>query len=457
MNRIYSLGCSTVHADEGVVRCGDDVVPLPPKAFHVLSVLLERPGEVLTKRALMDAVWGDAAVEEANLTQSIYQLRRTFRERDPAVRIETVPRLGYRLVVAPPALRTGRSGARRLFAATLAAAFLTAVPAAMWWHRSTQPSVDVPSSYALGYYYWSNAKSASDDRRAIVYFRQAIAQEPRSALGYAGLAEAYTSLAVRSIGSAQMVVDARAAFSAARTAVAVDPSSADAHAAFGQAHAVFGDPGVALRELRRATELDPTLVEARTWYGEALMVAGDGGDATKQFEAALAQDSSWTQAADDLALLAYLRRDDARAQAFARQSLEQNPHDFGATFTLALAQGRGARPAAERELRALAHVGGEGNVAVEALLCYYESEDHDWTQARVAFARAQTVIRNRGVIYDPSVIVSLAGALAAMHQSATAFAWLARVEVPIRKLFAADPRLDALHGSPSFARWLRAS
>jgi len=74
-----------------VLRDGQ-VVPLPGKAFDVLLVLLRRAGEVVTKDELMKAVWPDTFVEEGNLTQTVFVLRKAVGES----LILTVPRLGYR-------------------------------------------------------------------------------------------------------------------------------------------------------------------------------------------------------------------------------------------------------------------------------------------------------------------------------------------------------------------------
>lgn len=439
-----TLNRCTLHLGERIVCCGDHIVPLPPKAFEVLAALVEHRGDVVAKSALMDAAWADTAVEESNLAQSIYQLRRVLRDWDPCVRIETVPRRGYRLVVNrnEPSPALARKSLRRVFAGLAAAAVLVAL-CTFWWrgsHRGTGPP---PASYALGYYYWSHAKSASDTRKAIAYFDRAVAQAPDSALAYAGLADAYLSLAVRHIGTLEMTLDARQAFQAAREAVALDASSADAHAALGQAHSIFGDAGIAARELRRAVDLDPTLVEAHTWYGELLMGQARIPEAQAQFRDALAINTSWTDAGDNLALLAYLQRDDDEAEAYAEQSLAQDPHDAGAQFTLALAEGKRDRRSAEQLLMTLARA-HPGQVAVEALLSYYESEDGDPVHARQHLDLAEQAVRKQGAVQDPSAIVSLAAALAARNHAAIAFAWLSRIDPSARKLFANDARLDVL-------------
>lgn len=74
-------------------------VALKPKVIDTLLVLLENRGRVMTKEALMQALWPDRFVEEANLTQNIYALRGALRQREAgAAYVETIPRRGYRFV-----------------------------------------------------------------------------------------------------------------------------------------------------------------------------------------------------------------------------------------------------------------------------------------------------------------------------------------------------------------------
>ncbi len=71
-------------------------VPITPKALSILLVLLEQAGEVVEKSGLIDEVWGDTHVSEANLTQNIFALRKSLGERanDPRY-VVTVPGRGY--------------------------------------------------------------------------------------------------------------------------------------------------------------------------------------------------------------------------------------------------------------------------------------------------------------------------------------------------------------------------
>src|SRR5438874_6340872 len=72
-----------------------EVVPLKAKAVDTLLLLIGSRGDVVEKDDLMKSLWPDSFVEEANLTQNIYTLRKALGE---GSYIETVPRRGYRFV-----------------------------------------------------------------------------------------------------------------------------------------------------------------------------------------------------------------------------------------------------------------------------------------------------------------------------------------------------------------------
>ncbi|MHB8723231.1 MAG: winged helix-turn-helix domain-containing tetratricopeptide repeat protein [Steroidobacteraceae bacterium] len=75
---------------------GGELVPLPPKAVEVLTELVRKPGSVVGKPELIEAVWPATFVEEANLNQMIFLLRRAFGDDGGGEYIATVPRRGYR-------------------------------------------------------------------------------------------------------------------------------------------------------------------------------------------------------------------------------------------------------------------------------------------------------------------------------------------------------------------------
>ena len=82
-------------------------VPLSPKAFDTLVVLVERAGRLVDKSELMQAVWPDAFVEEIGLARNISVLRKALNQDPDGVQyIETVPKRGYRFT-APVTAREG--------------------------------------------------------------------------------------------------------------------------------------------------------------------------------------------------------------------------------------------------------------------------------------------------------------------------------------------------------------
>src|SRR5215813_8882524 len=72
-------------------------ISLPPKVIETLLVLIVNRGKIVSKDELMNKVWADAVVEESNLSQYLYRLRKTLGDRaDGEPYIETLRRRGYR-------------------------------------------------------------------------------------------------------------------------------------------------------------------------------------------------------------------------------------------------------------------------------------------------------------------------------------------------------------------------
>ncbi len=81
------------------LRETDELVPLTPKAIDLLLFLVENRGKVLTKDQLLETVWGNSFVEESNLSQTIFVLRKTLGENTKTPRfILTSQGLGYQFI-----------------------------------------------------------------------------------------------------------------------------------------------------------------------------------------------------------------------------------------------------------------------------------------------------------------------------------------------------------------------
>jgi TolB-like protein/Tfp pilus assembly protein PilF len=103
MNRqpyyVYEFGPFRLNPPERLLLHESTSVPLTPKVFDTLVVLVRNSGHVVSKDELMREIWPDTNVEEANLTQNVSMLRKVFGLRDKGnIYIKTIPKLGYRFV-----------------------------------------------------------------------------------------------------------------------------------------------------------------------------------------------------------------------------------------------------------------------------------------------------------------------------------------------------------------------
>ena len=102
---VYEFGRFCLDLDEHRLTRDGLPVPLTPKVFDLLRVLVENAGHLIEKDRLLKEVWSDAFVEEANLNRAISVLRKALGETAGERFIETVPKKGYRFV-APVRLRS---------------------------------------------------------------------------------------------------------------------------------------------------------------------------------------------------------------------------------------------------------------------------------------------------------------------------------------------------------------
>jgi TolB-like protein/DNA-binding winged helix-turn-helix (wHTH) protein/Tfp pilus assembly protein PilF len=140
--RAYAFGPYRLEIPTHQLSKNGDPIPLAPKAFQTLLALIERRDRVVDKAELMRLVWPDSFVEEANLTQTIFVLRRTLGESpDGKPFIDTLPRRGYRFVadgreeIAKPAARAARPAGLRTRGAWIATV-LVAAAVIVWFGTS---------------------------------------------------------------------------------------------------------------------------------------------------------------------------------------------------------------------------------------------------------------------------------------------------------------------------------
>ena len=386
----YSFGPFRLLPSEHLVLRGDTAIPLAPKSFDLLVVLVARHGQLLTRDELMQAIWPDSFVEEINLTVNISLLRKALGEQpDGRQYIATVPKRGYRfdapvtesglaaeagspfasLPPSPPATSlesdptpsAPTEGQSPSFAATRfpvrwpVIALLVLIAAGIAWiayrrlanPKSTQAThLASPASgttnpqarelYTQGREYWSR-RSADAIQRSIDLFQQAIAIDPNYAAAYAGLADAY--ILAGSYGNSFLAPKTAMprAKEAAEKALALDNNSAEGHTSLAYIKLTYDwDWKGAEEEFRRALDLNPKYVTAHHWYSHELMAEGRVQESHLQSEEALNLEPTNVLMNEHMAWHHMMAREYDRSIPQALKTIELDPNFVQAHRVLAL-------------------------------------------------------------------------------------------------------------------------
>ena len=112
-NGHYNFGPFYLDQAERLLRRDGVKVPLTPKVFDTLLILIENAGRLVTKEYLLQKVWPDTFVEEANLSVNIAALRKALGGNGESDYIETLPKRGYRFVAKVSSERWQKPAATR--------------------------------------------------------------------------------------------------------------------------------------------------------------------------------------------------------------------------------------------------------------------------------------------------------------------------------------------------------
>ena len=110
---IYEFDEFQLIPEEDLLLRNGEPIPINPKAFRVLTLLVERNGHLVHKSEILDLIWQDSFVEEGSLSKAIWFVRHALGDTSKEKFIQTVPRRGYRFVF-PVSVRADHSGAFRL-------------------------------------------------------------------------------------------------------------------------------------------------------------------------------------------------------------------------------------------------------------------------------------------------------------------------------------------------------
>jgi tetratricopeptide (TPR) repeat protein len=406
--------------------------------------LVESAGELVTKDELMERLWPNQFVQEANLVQNVHRLRRVLALGGLERAIETMPCRGYRFVatVGKPPVKPSSPRLRNPFlwaSAVVLVALLFGRLAFPPVHAFAALHPESQRAYALGRYHLNLRFSEEQADRSVPYFRRVIQLDPLNPLGYSGLADAYlarfdtacNSVMTNCRGTAALVM------ANARNAVALGPNSPQAHTSYAMALYVFNkDYAHSDGEFRAAIALDATYALAHHWYGNSLLMRGLFAAARSEYQTAIFYEPTSPTTYAWLAEDEYLSRHYDRAIRYARESLalypsrplswallglayEQSgnlksahaafsflPGALPRAFDAELYARSGRRDEALKQLRLARHQSG-GLGALELALARYATGDRAEGDAALRQVLAANWIQRRLAEMDPRIQLSM--------------------------------------------------
>jgi len=473
--RVVGFGHFEADLASGELRRQGIRVRLHGRPFDLLALLLERPGEVVTRGELKQRLWPDGThVDfEHGLDNAANRLRAALGDSAASPRyVETLPRRGYRLIVpveprnggpvaSPPPAAPG-AALRRLAASAAVAGVVLAGSSwlAVRWAADPAPQSAASSlprdavarrEYIAGLYHQDRTDPASWER-ALGHFERTARLEPSFAPGHAGLAAALNRLGLAGLHPpAEAHARARAE---AGVALQIDDGLAEAHLDLGTAKLrLEWDWAGALRSYDDALRLDPKL--ARAQHHRALVLGALG---------------RWEEALDALGKARELEpgnvlyRADAGRVLYLARRYDEAIAQFHETLAI-----EPAHPLALKLLSDACLQTGRTPEAADALGRWLAAVGVDAEEVRLAtrlleegglprLARRNLSNPAGKNLDDFGVPFKVALNHAALGGRDEAFEWLerARRQNDPRLIFlGVDPALDALRGDPRFAGVLR--
>lgn len=317
--------------------------------------------------------------------------------------------------------------------------------------RSTPVNPEAYQAYLKGRFYW-NRRALQESVKS---FEEATAKDPNFALAYAGLADAHGLLGSTPYDLLPPHQAKPKALAAARKALSLDDTLAEAHAALARDKLFYewDWPG-AEREFQRAIALNPSYSVARQWYAEYLWLTGRWDEALNQIERALERDpNSLIVTHFALGRHYYLRRQYPEAIKVFQEWTRMDPSFFLGHFDLGLAYvhaGRHAEAVAEfQEAVRLS----EGSPLCLAGLGYAYARMERPREARRVLYQLEQLSRQR---YVPALYV--AGIYAGLGERDRAFEWLEKAyadRADYLMFLRLEPPFDSLRDDPRYRDLLR--
>lgn len=311
------------------------------------------------------------------------------------------------------------------------------------------PNTEAYQSYLFGLYFW-NTRTKEGLARAVEHFKKAIELDPNYARAHAGLADSYYLIWNNDYDTVPSEVAIQGWYAAARKALELDDSLAEAHVVMAPIRQREGDRAGAEREFRRALELNPNLSVARVRYTYFLYQDLKLDAAVEQARRAQELDPTSPSANITLGFVLSLARRYDESIRFTRKALDLGHDSYEAHMNLGeayLLKGMPGQALAEFEA-------ARAGFPADALLGIAKAHAAAGRRAEAESALLEEgQLRRRAQMpaYDRIVTYTLLG------DREKAFEWLDRVKL-VRTVVANlkyDPYLDALRADPRFGDFAR--
>lgn len=499
---IFEFGPFRVDPAERLLLRNGTPVHITDKAFDTLLILLQRHGHLVERSELIAAIWGEAFVEDGNLTVTISMLRKALDENANRRYIKTVPRRGYRFVAdihrinsSPSDVRDclenadllpkAQSTPRRIWQSLpnqelglLAFGLIlivVSIGALVHAHRASKAgplgihslvaaaplSAASPYPYGTrdweayrlyqeGRYLWTK-RTEEGLRQSIRLFQQAIARDPQYAAAYVGMAESYMKFPTFGKEPAQEIFSNAKA--ACTEALRLDNSLPEAHTCLGILSFLYEwNWSNAEVEFRQVLAKKPDDVVALFEHAKALAVVGRLDEALEEVRRAQRFEPASLRVNNELGRIYYWHRNYDEAISTFRHVLELDPNYWQAHTRLGKTYlAKGDYREAVYELQEGRRLAGR-NPYIDGLLGYAEALNGDTKQSLRIFEQLRGRSRREYVPAFSMVLISLG-----VGDRQQSLEWLLKAYDDRSEHLAyakVDPLLDPFRSDPQFVNLL---
>lgn len=310
---------------------------------------------------------------------------------------------------------------------------------------------EVYEAYLKGRFVYNSSQSRSEILGSIPYFESAIRLDPTFAPAYVGLARAYTTLGLVTVGSRPAEVRPQV-MSAAQKALALDPSLVEAHVMLANIEQQEWRWADAQAEYQRALDLNPNDGEANAGFALWLLCQGRTDEAVTWVRRGRALDPV-TVTGDSVAWILFQSHRYQEAIRELHSMLALQPDDTSALTTLGFvlsANGNAAQ--AIKVLEKAVALSGGSPAATGVLIRSYALAGRRGDALRLL----SDLKRRRAAGYVPAA--AFVNAYLGLRDREAAFAWLEQAyaeQSNILQFLKVHPYFDAIRGDPRFADLVR--